>query len=332
LKSKVAIVKALPEQIHDAYTEALALAECQFPPSADGCDYLVPQILWRQFLPACGTTPWQLEGTILSLLSGQHSYKSIKVLYSGQNDAKVRATYKHSVILNRFGLPVESLAHGLAPFIAPNQDSSVPKHTNFYFLSTGVSHSLHYFGGAFWALCKILMEGWGAFHEDKFTADGCWLYRRFDPLHRNCAFIMDTTVAGEGPGPFCLRPRFPGFIFASHDPIALDTVFSLILGLDPMQTPLIKQAHDLKLGVTDMANIDTVGENLRDVESHYRDWIIPVPGGPLAAMERRAMRKPHSIRGRMARLVREWLWYPMRSNRRILDFLHNEWGFLWQCY
>ena len=99
-----------------------------------------------------------------------------------------------------------------------------------------------------------------------------------------------------------------------------------------MQTPLLKQAHDLKLGVTNGADIEIVGENLRDVETHYRDWIVPVPGGPLATLERRALRKPHSLRGRLARQLRERLWYPMRSNRRILDFLHNEWGFLWQCY
>lgn len=332
MKSKVAIVKALPEQIHDAYAEVLTLADCVYRASPDGCDYIVPQIIWNRYLPACGTTPWQLEGTILSLLSNQHSPKGIKVLYDEHGDASARIAYKHSVILHRFGLPVESLERGLAPFLKTHQDGDKAKQSNFYFLSTGVSHSLHYFGGAFWALCKALMEGWDAFREDKFTADGCWLYRRFDPLHHNCAFIMDTTVAGEGPGPFCLRPRFPGFIFASRDPVALDTVFSLILGLDPLQTPLLKQAHDLKLGATNSADIEIVGENFRDVETHYRDWIIPVPGGQLAAMERRAMRKPRSLRGSLARLVREQLWFPMRSNRRILTFLHNEWGFLWQCY
>jgi len=332
VKSKVAIVKALPEQIHDTYAEVLALAGCLYPPSAEGSDYIVPQIIWNRYLPACGTTPWQLEGTVLALLSSQHSYKSIKVLYGTQGDSRVRTAYKHNVILHRFGLPVESLAHGLTSFIKPSRDSTASKPASFFFLSTGVSHSLYYFGGAFWATLKSLMESEGTFREDKTMTDGCRLYRQFDPLHHKCAFILDTTVAGEGPGPFCMRPRFPGFIFASSDPIALDTIFSLILGLDPLQTPLIKQAHDLHLGATNSADIEVVGEKLRDVETHYRDWLIPIPGGPLASMERHALKKPYSIRGYLARIARERLWYPMRSNRRILTFLHNEWGFLWQCY
>jgi hypothetical protein len=332
LKRTVAIVKALPEQIHDAYSEALALAGCLFPPSPEETDYIVPQIIWRRFLPACGTMPWQLEGTVLALLANQHSYKFIKVLYEEQADAGVRSAYKHSVILNRFGLPVEGLAHALTPFIAAGQNTREEKHPNFYFLSTGTSHALHYFGGTLWALCRSLLESTGSFREKSMMTDGFHLYRQFAPEQRNCAFILDTTVGGEGPGPFCVRPRFPGFIFASRDPVALDTVFSLILDLDPMRMPLLKHAHDLHLGTSDSSKIEVVGEKLRDAETFYRDWIIPVPGGPLAALERRAMKKPASLRGRLARLVRERLWYPLRSSRRILDFLHDEWGFLWQCY
>jgi hypothetical protein len=332
VKCKVAIIRALPEQIHEAYTEALSLAGCLFPPSTEANDYIIPQIIWKRFLPACATTPWQLEGTVLALLSSQHTYKSIKVLYGAYTDAKIRTAYKHNVILQRYALPAETLMQGLAPFVNTGGDVPARKPANFHFLSTGVSHCLHYFGGALWGLCKSLQESTGFFRESRIMTDGFELFRRFDPAHHKCAFILDTTVAGEGPGPFCMRPRFPGFIFASPDPIALDTIFSLILGLDPMQTSLLKHAHDMHLGITDSSKIDVVGEKLRDVETFYRDWIIPVPGGPLAALERRAIKKPRSLRGRLARQVRERLWYPMRSNRRILDFLHNEWGFLWQCY
>ena len=143
MKTKVAIVKAPPEQIHDAYTEALALAECHFPPSPESFDYVIPQILWRRYLPACGTTPWQLEGTILSLLAGNIPINPSRCYMANRMMPSFATAYKHSVILNRFGLPVESLEHGLAPYIAPNaeQQSTPASPANFYFLSTGVSHS-----------------------------------------------------------------------------------------------------------------------------------------------------------------------------------------------
>jgi Fe-S-cluster-containing hydrogenase component 2 len=74
--------------------------------------------------------------------------------------------------------------------------------------------------------------------------------------------IMDAVIGMEGNGPNAGDPRKVGLIIAGIDGVALDAVVSTIIGFDPMKVPIIKYAHERKLGTADMNKIDVSGEDI----------------------------------------------------------------------
>lgn len=77
--------------------------------------------------------------------------------------------------------------------------------------------------------------------------------------------IMDAVIGMEGNGPNAGDPRKVGLIIASKDGVALDAVASTIIGFDPMKVPIIKYAHERKLGTANMNNINISGEDIGKV-------------------------------------------------------------------
>ena len=74
--------------------------------------------------------------------------------------------------------------------------------------------------------------------------------------------IMDAVIGMEGNGPNAGDPRKVGLIIAGFDGVALDAVASTIIGFDPMKVPIIRYAHERKLGTAIMNNINIVGEDI----------------------------------------------------------------------
>ncbi len=77
--------------------------------------------------------------------------------------------------------------------------------------------------------------------------------------------IMDAIIGMEGNGPNAGDPRKVGLIIASLDGVALDAVASTIIGFDPMKVPIIRYAHERKLGTADMSVVKVSGEVLSEV-------------------------------------------------------------------
>jgi len=78
--------------------------------------------------------------------------------------------------------------------------------------------------------------------------------------------IVDAVVAMEGEGPGTTgKTRDVGLILASADAVALDSVLTVIMGLSPQQIPTTQEASRRKLGVSDLASIEILGENLKSM-------------------------------------------------------------------
>lgn len=77
--------------------------------------------------------------------------------------------------------------------------------------------------------------------------------------------IMDAVIAMEGSGPAAGHLRNLGLILASRDAVALDAVFSKIVGIDPKDIDMVRLACEEGLGVCDLDEIDIVGEKIKDV-------------------------------------------------------------------
>lgn len=334
MKSIVSIVKATPETILECYNDAITLAGIKLKYYSHLHSVILPEIIWDKFLPVCGSLPWHLEAAILYLLSNDHPYHALRVYYQPSVSEKALLAYKHSAILKRYSLHAEKIP---VDFFARASEillfSDTPPIANpIIFLSSFKTHVLFHISGALTTLLNYQKPLVNPETTQAIINNGCTQLSEFDTGLSNAVYLMDLSAAADGPGPFCLRPRYPGYCMASSDPVALDAVASSLIGLDPKQIPLLRTASEMNIGNAEMSHIEVVGERLREVETFFKGWIDPIPGGLLSAMERRALLRPRSLRGKLAKSIRNHLWYPMRGKRRAHNFHHEEWGMLWQCF
>jgi ferredoxin len=116
--------------------------------------------------------------------------------------------------------------------------------------------------------------------------------------------IMDGIVGMDGQGPAAGRRRSFGVIIASADPVALDAVACAVAGVDPMEIPMLRLAHEQGVGVADLSRIEVVGSSIEEVR--IDDFRLPPKGDivsrlpkPLYRMLRNHLvRKPVFIRER----------------------------------
>lgn len=86
--------------------------------------------------------------------------------------------------------------------------------------------------------------------------------------------IIDGILSMEGEGPGTSgKTRRTNFIMAGSDCVALDSLLAVLMGIGPMDVPTNRIARDRGLGVTDIAEIKILGEELKDVFSG--DFLLP---------------------------------------------------------
>lgn len=82
--------------------------------------------------------------------------------------------------------------------------------------------------------------------------------------------VIDGIVGGEGYGPVNNTPVKSEVIFASRDPVALDSVGLAFMGFAWERIPHVKLAADEGLGVADLSKIKVVGANLSDIKMDFK--------------------------------------------------------------
>jgi len=88
--------------------------------------------------------------------------------------------------------------------------------------------------------------------------------------------IVDAVESMEGEGPAGGSVRKTGFVIASADAVALDSVLMKIVGMEPLDLLTNKEAHKRGIGVTDLNNIDVLGEDIDAVK--VEDFKFPGTG------------------------------------------------------
>jgi hypothetical protein len=71
--------------------------------------------------------------------------------------------------------------------------------------------------------------------------------------------VMDATVALEGNGPKSGRPRIVDRVLCSSDPVALDTIQAILMGLDPAGVAHLSRCAKRGIGTNNRAEIDVRG-------------------------------------------------------------------------
>ncbi|MFA5411177.1 MAG: DUF362 domain-containing protein [Candidatus Omnitrophota bacterium] len=73
-----------------------------------------------------------------------------------------------------------------------------------------------------------------------------------------------TAMEGDGPGTGG-KTRQAGLLLAGSDAVALDSVAAIIMGIEPFSIPTTREAARRGLGEADIAQIEVLGEKLKDV-------------------------------------------------------------------
>ena len=138
------------------------------------------------------------------------------------------------------------------------------------------THSLTTFTGGIKNLYGVIPAGLRhRFHADYFNLEdfGQMLVDIY-MMVRPHVTIMDGVMAMEGEGPGSGKLRNLGLILASKDIVALDTVAGGIIGLKPEDVPTTRYAGELGSGISDLKNIEVVGEKYNALV--VSDFKLPV--------------------------------------------------------
>ncbi len=159
-------------------------------------------------------------------------------------------------------------------------------------------------------------------------------------IHPEILAVVDGTVCGDGAGPRIMIPRIKNFILAGYDQVAVDAVVAKMMGFDPLHLPAIKMAHDEGLGCGDVDQIEIIGEDVSNINWHFkvkRSFVIwgdqMVRKGPLHFIYPLFNNELFFLGPTLAsKIYHDMIWYPTIGKKRIKEFYKSEWGNLFQSY
>lgn len=159
-------------------------------------------------------------------------------------------------------------------------------------------------------------------------------------IHPDILAVVDGTVCGDGAGPRVMIPRIKNYILAGYDQVAVDAVVAKMMGFDPLRLPAIKMAHDEGLGCGDVDQLEIIGENISNINWHFkvkRSLVIwgdqMVRKGPLQFIYPLFKNELFFLGPTMAsKIYHDMVWYPTIGKKRIKQFNKTDWGQIFQSY
>jgi uncharacterized protein (DUF362 family) len=280
VKSKVAVLKTSPETVLQDYERLAEMAGILTALKPGVTTILKDNISWHFPFPAANTTPWQMEGTILALRN-----RGFQEITCVQNKTVVTDAFKgedlnHYVpIFKRYGIPVlfnfkeedmkwvtfrpRAKMHVLNE-IYP-EGITIPD----YFLGKNIVHLPTVKCHIYTTTTGAMKNAFGGLLNTKRHYTHSWIHRTLVDLlaiqreiHSGIFAMMDGTTVGNGPGPRTMYPVVKNYILASVDQVAIDAVAAKMMGFDPLGIEYIRVAHEDKLGVGDVRDIEIVGADI----------------------------------------------------------------------
>lgn len=80
--------------------------------------------------------------------------------------------------------------------------------------------------------------------------------------------ILDAVVAMEGDGPSSGTLRNMGLVMASADAVAMDSCIAKLVGLEPLDVLVTKEAYAMGLGEADLSKIEITGDDIKTFDVH----------------------------------------------------------------
>ena len=160
-------------------------------------------------------------------------------------------------------------------------------------------------------------------------------------IHSGIFAVMDGTFAGDGPGPRAMRIHTPGIILASADQVAIDAIAAKLMGLDPMEIPMIRLSHDKGLGIGNPNDIEIIGDDISQVNWRFKSKENTLASrgqkliyhGPLKPIEKILLRSFIAPWAFLAsNIYHNKFWLPFIGKKRIKKAMKTSWGKLFKSY
>jgi len=279
-KSKVAVLETTPETVVEDYQRLAELAGLQDTLQRRTEVILKDNISWHFPFPAANTTPWQLEGAIVSLRNAGYDD-----LVCVQNKTVVTDAFKgedlnhYTPVFRKYDIPVlfnfrtqempwvryEPRARMRALQKVYPEGIYIPE----YFIGKNIVHLPTMKCHIYTTTTGAMKNAFGGLLNTKRHYTHSWIHETLVDLlaiqkeiHPGIFAFMDGTTAGDGPGPRTMRPVIKNFILASSDQVAIDSVSAKMMGFDPLAIPYINIAHRGRLGAGDPREIEIVGDDI----------------------------------------------------------------------
>ena len=351
-KGKVAVLKTSPETVLEDIARLMKLACVEDALPKGITTGLKINISWQTWYPACSTTPWQLEGTILALkkmgypdLVGIHNDTVVVDTRVGEENNK------HRFVTDKQHIPCVYLYEENFEWVQyqPKQkflvlDKVYPEGVfipkvligkNIVHLPTVKTH-------VFTTITGAMKNAFGGLlHRNRHWTHSVIHETLVDLLmiqqdiHPGIFAVMDGTFAGDGPGPRAMRWHEKNILLASADQVAIDSVSARLQGFDPMKIPFIRLAHEKGLGIGDPREIEIVGQDiaLEEPWSFKQEDTFASRGqkmiyhGPLKPFEKVLLQSPLVPWSYFAsNFYHNVYWYPFIGRKRVASALQTAWG------
>lgn len=357
MASKVIVLKTSPSTVLKDYERLMHLAGYEEIIPKDIDTIIKINLSWTKYFPSCSSQPWQLEGTIKTMLD--NGYKRDKI-FPVENKTVVTNPVQGAMnnrwmpVLNKYDLPFIPLPdvewvkypfkskllklNNIFPegiqipkmFIGKNVLHLPTVKTHGHSVTTGAIKNS--FGGL---LKEVRHYAHKYIHE--VMVDLLLMQKE---IHPGIFAVMDGTVCGDGAGPRTMVPHIKKIILASDDQVAIDAIAAKMMGFEPLDIPYIRMCHDMGLGTGNTKDIEIVGEDISSVNFGFKSkkslviWGDQcIRKGPLQSLEKLLLHSPLvGWAPAASNIYHDWLWYPTVGMKAIRDFNKTDWGRLFQEY
>jgi len=358
-KSVVAVLKTTPETVLQDYDALLEMAGVENALDKNSETILKDNISWHLPMPGANTTPWQLEGTILSLK--KRGYTGL----SAVENKTVVTKPRHGERLNKFdrvyskhGIPVyynfepkdmkwikykPKAKLKVLPKVFP-EGIKLPD----YFFGKNIVHLPTMKCHIYTTTTGAMKNAFGGLLDVKRHYTHSWIHETLVDLlkiqkeiHSGIFAVMDGTTSGAGPGPRTLIPVRADLILASSDQVAIDAVAAKIMGFDPQSIDYIRIADEEGLGNGRLENIKVVGFDINSLNYKFTvgDNLASRVGdllwfGPLKRIQGLFFRTPLvKIFVAASEIYHDKIWWRRKGSKIFANWLsQSPWGKLWESY
>ena len=355
--ARVAVIRTRPETVLEDYARVMDLAGYRDTLSRERDTLIKLNLSWTKYFPSCSSQPWQVDGVLKKMLDDGFARERIIPL---ENKTVVTdpvegcRNNRWDPVLRRHGLgftPLPGVEWTVYRFRSPLlklndifpegiQIPAIYPGRQIVHLPTVKTHGhavmtgsvKNSFGG-------LLREVRHYAHKYMHEVLVDLLYMQHE-LHPAVFTVMDGTIAGDGAGPRTMIPRVKNLILAASDSVAIDAMAARLMGFDPMSIPFLRMAHERRLGVADLRDIDVVGDDVSGENFGFttrKSLVIwgdqAIRKGFLRPLERILLHSPLMVWAPAAsNFYHDALWYPTVGRSRIRTFMRTEWGQLFQKY